>query len=147
MKKLLASALLGLALPLSAQPIKLAWDEYDEVAEMTAGFRLHLGPATGQYTQTLDIPDPAAQEYLLLGVDAGTYFVALTAYNTLGLESDYSNEITITVNERTDPGPPKPPGNLRSSVPESVDLRFWEKLLEWTQPSGNKGSLWKQKAN
>lgn len=135
---LLASTTLALA-----EPIKLSWDPYDEVAENVVGFRIHLGTQSGVYTQEIDVANGAAQEFLLLGLDPGAYFVRMTAYNAFGLESDYSAEATVTITERTDPTPPAPVLNVRLTLEQSIDLRTWEEVATWTQASGNTSTFWR----
>jgi len=53
-----------------------------------------------------DLPDPGNPEYSLTGLnDNETYFFVVTAYDTEGLESDYSNEVNaLGVTSITSPG-------------------------------------------
>ncbi|MEW6324488.1 MAG: hypothetical protein AB1515_03780 [Nitrospirota bacterium] len=61
------------------------------------GYRIYFGTASGVYTRpVIDVGRVAS--YSLAGLAAGgTYYVALTAYDTSGNESGYSREITVTV--------------------------------------------------
>jgi hypothetical protein len=75
-----------------------------------AGYKIYYGTATGTYDLgPIDIADPTALSYVVTGLanDTTYYFVA-TAYNTNGVESQYSNEATKT----TAPLAPNPPLNL-----------------------------------
>ena len=74
--------------------VKLAWDLSWE--PNIGGYRVHYGAQSGNYTETVDVGYKVNAE--LPGLVVGeTYYSAVTAYNTSGLESDYSNEISFTV--------------------------------------------------
>lgn len=129
-----------------AEPVKLSWDPYDEAAHNVVGFRVHLGSQPGVYDQVIDLGNGAAQEFILLGLDPGTYFLRMTAYNAYGLESNYNaNEISVTVTTRTDPQPPAPVVNVQLTLEQSIDLRTWEPVKTWTQQSGNAATFWRLK--
>ncbi len=49
-----------------------------------------------QLVATLTTPGLAS--YMVEGLSAGTYYFAITAYNSSNLESDYSNLVSVTVN-------------------------------------------------
>ena len=62
-----------------------------------AGFKIYYGTSSSSYTQTINLADPAATGYTVTNLtDGGTYFFAVTAYDTSGNESDYSNEASKT---------------------------------------------------
>ncbi len=69
-----------------------------------AGYRLYWGASTGAYTNNQDLGMASCADmagtmtctYTLTGLDAGTYFFAVTAYNVGGYESVRSNEATAT---------------------------------------------------
>jgi len=85
------SFFLGLLSPVhAAQNVTLAWNAVTGVA----GYRLHYGTASGTYTQTTDVGNTttASVSNLTPGV---TYFFVATAYNTVGLESLPSNEVSF----------------------------------------------------
>jgi len=96
-------ASLGLALMLllasvagaEARDVTVRW-RY-AAPERVAGFRLHLGPAPGQYTRTVDVgkPNPDADGVFRVRIevsDGEPTFVAVTAYDGRGAESPLSNE-------------------------------------------------------
>lgn len=91
------------AFPSSASTsISLAWDPNSEPD--LAGYRLHYGPSSGSYTETLDVGNQVTAE--LTGLTVGeTYFCTVTAYNTSDLESGYSNEVSFTVTATPIPPP------------------------------------------
>lgn len=139
-----ALALLSASTLALAEPVKISWDPYDEEAHNVIGFRVHLGTQSGVYTQEIDVANGAAQEFLLLGLDPGTYFLRLTAYNSYGLESDYSQgEAVVTITTRTDPQPPPPVVNFQVTLEQSLDLRTWEPVKTWTQSSGSTATFWR----
>ena len=57
-------------------------------------YRLYYGTAPGKYTQKIEIKDEnSVVTYQVFHLNYGkTYFFAVTAVNTLGKESGYSNE-------------------------------------------------------
>ena len=59
-----------------------------------AGYKLHYGLASGSYTTVVDVGNRTT--YTLAGLTAGiTYYITATAYNSSGLESDYSDELIV----------------------------------------------------
>lgn len=66
---------------------------------------MYIGSASRSYQKTVDVGN--VLEYPLVGLTPKTaYFFAVTAYNTAGIESDYSVELKFT--------PIAPPGNFRA---------------------------------
>ncbi|OGU10968.1 MAG: hypothetical protein A2075_04075 [Geobacteraceae bacterium GWC2_58_44] len=60
-----------------------------------AGYRLHTGNVPGSYQQSVDVGKQTSYTLGSLS-DGASYYFAVTAYNTAGLESQYSNEIKKT---------------------------------------------------
>jgi hypothetical protein len=56
------------------------------------GFRVHLGAAQGIYDE---VKEAGLSSSLSLSLTAGTWYLAVTAYNLQGQESDLSEEITV----------------------------------------------------
>jgi len=86
------SVLLGSLSPVqAAQSVTLAWNPDPGVA----GYHLHYGTASGVYNQTTDVGNTttATVPNLTPGL---TYFFVVTAFNTAGLESLPSNEVSFT---------------------------------------------------
>jgi hypothetical protein len=72
------------------------------VAPDIAGYRIHWGRRSAEYTESLDVGMPTGDTsiltYVLDGLDApGTYFFAMTSYDQEGRSSTFSNEIAVTV--------------------------------------------------
>jgi hypothetical protein len=105
-----ALVLLGFAAPAFAQSsVTVAWDPSS--GSDIAGYRLYQGGASAKYTNVVDTGKltTATVSGLVLGA---TYYFAATAYDSFGLESDYSNEIAYTV-----PAVPSPPNVISLTSP------------------------------
>ncbi|RPJ13631.1 MAG: hypothetical protein EHM37_07060, partial [Deltaproteobacteria bacterium] len=84
-----------------AETVTLAWDPNSEPD--LAGYRLHYGAASGNYTHSIDVGNVTL--YAIDGLSSGqTYYFAATAYNSDGKQSGYSNEVSHTI-----PAPNSPP--------------------------------------
>ena len=58
------------------------------------GFRIHYGTTPGNYTGIYDVTNGSAQSATVSNLPVGTYYVVMTTYDTAGLESGYSAEIS-----------------------------------------------------
>lgn len=67
------------------------WDANEEPNIL--GYRIYWGTAPGEYSSTLDVGN--VTEFTVDGLDYGTYYFAVTAYNDLDLESGFSNELSV----------------------------------------------------
>ena len=63
-----------------------------------AGYKIHYGTASQDYTQVVALNNPSLNRYVLDSLPSGTYYFAITAYNSAGIESNLSGEITTTLN-------------------------------------------------
>jgi hypothetical protein len=73
-----------------AAEITLAWDPNTE-PDM-AGYMIYYGPASGQYDYYQNVGNQTS--YTVTGLDEGHYYyIALTAYDINGNQSDFSDEI------------------------------------------------------
>ena len=97
LKKFLAGLLILAVLGTTVQAVQsvtLAWDQSTD--PNVAGYNVYYGVACHTYTNIIDVGK--ATNATISGLAEGTtYYFAATAYNTLGLESDYSNEAGCTV--------------------------------------------------
>jgi hypothetical protein len=91
---LLASLWAGFATDALASKVTLAWDPNPE--SDIAGYRVHWGVGSGQYSYSQDVGTEtiATIENLDRGV---TFYFAVTAYNTAQLESEFSDEVSFAV--------------------------------------------------
>lgn len=79
----------------SGAQIKLAWDPNTEPD--LVGYGVYYGTASRTYGTPIDVGNVTT--YTLTGLTSGqTYFIAVSAYNTLS-ESNYSDEVSGTVND------------------------------------------------
>jgi hypothetical protein len=74
--------------------VTLAWDRNTETN--IAGYKVHYGTASRAYTSSINVGNvtTASVTNLVAGV---TYVFAVTAYNSAGVESDFSAELSHTV--------------------------------------------------
>jgi hypothetical protein len=61
------------------------------------GYKVHFGPSPRGYSDTIKVANPGLTTYVVDNLGAGTYFFAVTAYNSRGQESSLSAEISTTV--------------------------------------------------
>jgi chitinase len=88
-----------------AAQISLAWDPNTEPD--LAGYRVHIGDSSGVYHTTVDVGNVSS--VIVSGLQDGrVYYFVLTAYDTNGTESDFSEEVSGTP---TEPPPPPPPAD------------------------------------
>jgi hypothetical protein len=74
--------------------VTLAWDPNSEPD--LEGYNFYWGYASRDYAFSKDVGN--VTEYTVTGLIPGiTYYFAVTAYNTSGLESDYSDEVVYTI--------------------------------------------------
>jgi len=88
------SVLSSLALIAVASAASITWDPNTEPD--LAGYRIYWGPASRGYTNLLTVPAAPGVRITNWVPVVTVGFVAVTAFSTNGLESDYSNEITVT---------------------------------------------------
>lgn len=86
-------------------------NEDGSVLTNLAGFRLYQSSVSGSYTTpVVDIANPSISIYTLDNVDLGEWYFVVTAYNSDGVESVYSNEVVKTI--AVPPRPKAPTGFL-----------------------------------
>ncbi len=77
----------------------LSWDTNTETD--LAGYHVHYGTASGVYSVV--VPVGNITTYTVTGLGPGTYYFAMTADNTSGGRSGFSNESTKTIPDTTAP--------------------------------------------
>jgi len=77
----------------AAQNVTLAWDANSETN--LAGYKLYYGAASRAYTNVSNLGNVLSASVTLL--EGSTYYFAVTAVNTLGVESDYSEEVSHNI--------------------------------------------------
>jgi sulfur relay (sulfurtransferase) complex TusBCD TusD component (DsrE family) len=103
--------------------VTLAWDP--DPASDIAGYRLYEGGASRTYTNVMDVGIATNGTFSGL-VSGATYFFAATSYNTNGIESDYSAEVSCTVPLPTSSSPVvtliSPADNAAFTAPATISL-------------------------
>ncbi len=99
-----------------AAGVVLAWDP--SPSPQVVGYKLHWGGASGAYTGVLDVGNTNTVTVTNLTIDVLTFF-AVTAYDSNGVESLPSNEISYTL-----PAPPTVPTAAGLSWSNPADLVY-----------------------
>lgn len=100
--------LVGMSYGADEQLVCLEWDAVDfgeEALVVDCGIKINIGSESRNYTQIEDV-GITTKTFVL--ISPGTYYIGLTAYNKSG-ESDYSNEITYTIEPPPAENPPSKP--------------------------------------
>jgi hypothetical protein len=74
--------------------VSLLWDQNTEPD--LAGYKVYYGLSSRNYDSSFDVGNQTTCTLTDLEPST-TYYIAATAYNTQGLESDFSNEVTFCV--------------------------------------------------
>jgi hypothetical protein len=90
LKWLLGALVVAWAVVAGAQRLTLAWDASS--CGCAAGYRLYYGTNTRSYPFVTDAGRALTQSVVL--PHGGRWFFAVTAYDTNGLESEFSSEVT-----------------------------------------------------
>lgn len=83
--------------------VSVSWTPPTQNADGSAltdlsGYKIHYGTASGNYTGSVSVTNAGLTRYDLDSLPKGKIFLAMTAVNTAGAESDFSKEVTVTVN-------------------------------------------------
>jgi hypothetical protein len=68
----------------------LTWEPSNDPT--VVGYRVYYGPTSKVYGAPVDVGNDTT--HTVTGLDDGRYYFAVTAYNAIGLESGYSNEVS-----------------------------------------------------
>ena len=63
-----------------------------------AGFKIYRGTSQGIYPNVTTVADSGIATYVVENLPPGTHYFVITAYDTAGNESSYSNEASKTIN-------------------------------------------------
>ncbi len=108
MKRLAWLLWLLLASPAIAGQVVLSWDPPTTNTDGTpltdlGGYKLYYGTGSGSYGSVIDVGNVIT--YTVTGLLDGTYYFAVTAHDTLGNESNFSNEVFRTIASVAIPAP------------------------------------------
>lgn len=99
-----------LSMPVLASDVAASWDPNTE--SDLAGYKIYYGTKTGAYDVTLDAGNVQSVTVQNLQTNT-TYFFAVTAYDTSGNESGFSNEISLFIAPPADTNAPQAPQNVK----------------------------------
>ncbi|MDH5570524.1 MAG: putative Ig domain-containing protein, partial [Gammaproteobacteria bacterium] len=57
-----------------------------------SGFKIYYGTSSGNYTNIIDLSNPSLSSYIIDTLPSATYYIVISAYNSSGVQSSYSNE-------------------------------------------------------
>jgi hypothetical protein len=102
------AALPAFAITVTAAPaataVSLAWTpptQNDDGSTLTdlSGYKIHYGTTSKSYSQSIPLTNAAGlTRYELDSLPKGTIYIAMTAVNASGSESDFSTEVAVTLN-------------------------------------------------
>jgi hypothetical protein len=104
-----------------AQTVKLAWDANAEPD--LAGYKVYTGTASRAYGAPASLGKITSYSSPTLA--PGTYYFAVTAYNSSGAESGFSNEVVTTVGSPGDTTPPVFSGITLTGVTTTAATVSW----------------------
>jgi hypothetical protein len=87
---------------LYAADVALAWDANSE--SDLSGYKVYYGTGSRAYGTPISLG--RVTSHTVTGLGPGTYYFAITAYNSTGLESGFSNEVSTTISGGGDTTPP-----------------------------------------
>jgi hypothetical protein len=87
----------------SASAVTINWmppTENTDGSSLTnlAGYNIHYGTKSGNYTQTINVSNPGLATYVVDNLSPGKYYFTVAAVNSSGTESPMSPEVSATVN-------------------------------------------------
>jgi hypothetical protein len=62
-----------------------------------AGYRVYYGTSADALTQSIEVPGPATTTYVVSDLGPGTYYFAVAAYNSDGIEGAQSSVASKTI--------------------------------------------------
>lgn len=113
---------LASASSVSAGDATLSWDPNSETN--LGGYKVYYGSASRVYGTPLTVGNTTT--FTVSGLDAGTYYFSVTAYDTSGIESGFSNEVSKTVVATpSDTTPPQIIGVTVASIADTSVVVTW----------------------
>lgn len=62
-----------------------------------AGYHVYYGTSASALTQIIDVSGPSTTTVAVENLPSGTYYFAVVAYTTAGIESGDSNLVSMTI--------------------------------------------------
>jgi hypothetical protein len=63
-----------------------------------AGYKIRYGNSPGSYNDTITINNPGLTSYLIENLASSDWYFVMTSFNSSGVESSYSTEVSKTIN-------------------------------------------------
>ncbi len=63
-----------------------------------AGYKVYYGTSSGSYGAPITINDPGLSSYMVENLGISDWFFVMTSFNSSGIESSYTTEISKTIN-------------------------------------------------
>jgi hypothetical protein len=89
--------------PTTSTNVTLAWEPPTQNSDGSTltdlvGYKIHYGTASQNYTATMALDNAGLTRYVVDSLPAGKYYFAVAAYNSKGIESGLSDEVTASLN-------------------------------------------------
>ena len=102
------------------EDVSLAWDA--SVSENVSGYNVYIGNGSRTYQSQLSAGNQTSCS--VSGLTSGTWYLAVTAYDIDGNESDFSNEVSHTISE-IDATPPSISATSSSNITSNSAIISW----------------------
>lgn len=88
---------------IATNSVSVSWTpptQNDDGSTLTdlSGYKIHYGTQAGNYTSSVAVSSAGVTRYDIDSLPKGTVYIAMTAVNAAGAESDFSKEVAVTVN-------------------------------------------------
>jgi hypothetical protein len=85
-----------------SQPVTVSWQAPTQNVDGSAltdlaGYHIHYGSASGSYTNSIQVANPGLTSYVIQSLPTGTYYFAVSAYTTAGVDGNLSAEVMAAV--------------------------------------------------
>ena len=89
--------------PAGSKPVTVTWVAPTQNVDGSAltnlaGYHIHYGSQSGSYSSTIDVANAGLTTYVIQSLPAGTYYFAVSGYNSAGLDGDLSAEVQTSIN-------------------------------------------------
>lgn len=111
-----------------ATSVTLSWDPPTTNVDGTpltdlSGYKIYYGTSSGNYSQSSDAGNSTSYQVNNLSGGA-TYYFVVTAYNSTGIESSFSNEVSTTI-QSVDTTPPQISGIFANNITDTGAVINW----------------------
>jgi hypothetical protein len=87
---------------LGANTVTISWQAPSDNTDGStltnlSGYKIYYGGSSGEYSSSIDVPNPGLTSYLVQNLPAGQYYFTVTSYTSAGVESGFSPEVSATL--------------------------------------------------